>query len=202
MTPPPRTQVYLYRNAGMAFSAFSDHSSALLELTDSTVRCTLTSNSGCPRWLAARLHMPDVKQRLSAGEQVTVFEFPRNGYRIKWPTLAMGTVFKISQGDARDWVVKVNTPGYGGADLVPNVDYVSSRKTYKEWRQALDPTRQHVPSSYQRSSATPPGPQQQTPPALPPPGWYPDPAGASGMQRYWDGTRWNPTAKPPGPGHS
>lgn len=27
-------------------------------------------------------------------------------------------------------------------------------------------------------------------PALPPPGWYPDPAGPA-QQRYWDGARWS-----------
>ena len=31
-----------------------------------------------------------------------------------------------------------------------------------------------------------------TPPS-PPPGWYPDPSGASG-QRYWDGQKWGPKA--------
>jgi Protein of unknown function (DUF2510) len=32
--------------------------------------------------------------------------------------------------------------------------------------------------------------RKQAPPNLPPPGWYPDPSGAPGIQRYWDGTRW------------
>ena len=31
-----------------------------------------------------------------------------------------------------------------------------------------------------------------------PPGWYPDPSGASG-QRYWDGTNWTETPPPPPP---
>ncbi|MGB9227345.1 DUF2510 domain-containing protein [Mycobacterium sp.] len=35
---------------------------------------------------------------------------------------------------------------------------------------------------------------QQPSPTSPPPGWYPDPSGARG-QRYWDGTRWDPTAR-------
>jgi hypothetical protein len=30
-----------------------------------------------------------------------------------------------------------------------------------------------------------------------PAGWYPDPS--TGQQRYWDGTRWGPTAPPPAP---
>ena len=32
------------------------------------------------------------------------------------------------------------------------------------------------------------------------PGWYPDPAGAPGRYRYWDGTRWSTeTSDRPGP---
>ncbi len=34
----------------------------------------------------------------------------------------------------------------------------------------------------------------QPSPTSPPPGWYPDPSGARG-QRYWDGARWDPTAR-------
>jgi hypothetical protein len=50
------------------------------------------------------------------------------------------------------------------------------------------------PSSDQRPGAVP-FPRQHPSPTLPPPGWYPDPSGAR-AQRYWDGTRWGPAARP------
>jgi hypothetical protein len=34
----------------------------------------------------------------------------------------------------------------------------------------------------------------------PPPGWYPDPDGAQGLVRWWDGTTWSDVATPAGPG--
>jgi hypothetical protein len=229
VSPPPRTWVYLYRSAGLS-GGLSKVSPALLELTDSTVRCILTSNRGYSRWLAKRLHIPDLKQRIKAGEQVTVFEFPRTGYRIKWPKLATGTLFKIGQGDARDWVVGFDPPrnqasaavldshiaaepGVLGAagdvflaadtidDAASLVGFVRGHDARKQWRQALDPTGQLAPSSSQRPDATSAAPQQQTPSALPPPGWYPDPADAR-AQRYWNGTQWtSSTQPPPYPGH-
>jgi hypothetical protein len=36
--------------------------------------------------------------------------------------------------------------------------------------------------------------------AQPAPGWYPDPDGAEGMVRWWDGGRWSDVATPAGPG--
>lgn len=36
----------------------------------------------------------------------------------------------------------------------------------------------------------------QTPPPTPPPGWYPDPSGAS-ARRYWDGKAWGPLEPSP-----
>jgi hypothetical protein len=220
VTPPPKTWVYLYRTAGMSLS---DVCPALLELTTSTVRCTLTSKAGYSRWLAKRLGIPDLEQRLNAGEHVTVFEFPRNGYHITWPKLATGTLFKISQGAAPDWIVGFNPPrnqssatvvdshiagepGVGGAlgdaflaadvvgDAASLVGYFRGGDTRKQWRQALDPTGQHIPSNPQRPNTASAGPQQP-PSTLPPPGWYPDPADAR-AQRYWDGRQWTSSAQP------
>jgi hypothetical protein len=39
-----------------------------------------------------------------------------------------------------------------------------------------------------------------TGPTQPAPGWYPDPDGASGMVRWWNGTSWSDVATPVGPG--
>jgi hypothetical protein len=39
-----------------------------------------------------------------------------------------------------------------------------------------------------------------TGPAQPAPGWYPDPDGASGMVRWWNGISWSDVATPAGPG--
>jgi hypothetical protein len=221
VTPPPRTQVYLFRSAGIS-GGLSNFSIALLELTDSTVRCTITGDAGYAGWIAKRLAIPDLHKRLKAGEHVTVFEFPRNGYRITWPTIAGGELFKISQGNGPEWVVRF-TPlrgqgddvvvdgslagesGVAGvlgeaflaADAMSVVGVLRTGDVRKQWRQALDPTGQQVPSSYQPPDVTPAAPQP--PSTLPPPGWYPDPAGAPGTWRYWDGARWNPTTQPPSP---
>jgi hypothetical protein len=40
---------------------------------------------------------------------------------------------------------------------------------------------------------------EATPPQ-PAAGWYPDPSGIPGQQRYFDGVNWGPTAPPPPPG--
>jgi hypothetical protein len=39
-----------------------------------------------------------------------------------------------------------------------------------------------------------------TGPAQPAPGWYPDPDGAAGMVRWWNGASWSDVATPVGPG--
>ncbi len=170
LTTPPQTWVYLYRSYIRADRiGFSKISSALLELTDSTVRCTLTSKAGYSRWLETRLHVPDLKERLSVGEHVTVFDFLYNGYRISWPTFFGGTVFQISRGDAPGWIVGV-LPPRGRAGVRGMVRFFSEVDVRKQWRQALDPTGQHVENSRQRPYAAFAAPQQRPPSTLPPPG--------------------------------
>jgi hypothetical protein len=203
VTPPPKTVVYLLRNA-IAGNMY-DIPAALLEVTDSTVRCTLTDTAGYSDWLARRLDIPDLKARLTAGEQVTVFRFPRTGYRIKWFKISLGTAFKIGEGDSPDWVVDLIDPRKRGpaeavvvggevavdsgaigavgdaavlaADALSLVGYSHSLggDARKQWHQALDPTGHYVPSSSQPPETTVAAPQQ-TPSTLPPPAWHPDPA--------------------------
>jgi hypothetical protein len=75
---------------------------AVLQIPDSTVRCILRQHS---RWFAKRLGIPDLKNRLNGGEQITAFEFRLNSYHIKWPKTSMGTAFQISQGNSPRWTV-------------------------------------------------------------------------------------------------
>jgi len=54
--------------------------------------------------------------------------------------------------------------------------------------------------------AAPADPEQKEPPAVADSGWYPDPSGAPGRYRYWDGSHWsaettdNPSTPPPSAG--
>lgn len=66
--------------------------------------------SGYARWLARRLQLPDLKERLKTRQPVTVFEFSRNGYDINWPALSMGTLFEISEPGSPRWVMSFGLP--------------------------------------------------------------------------------------------
>jgi hypothetical protein len=150
-TPPPQTDLFLLRRRPKlgvfaSLNPFSvgdliERPLARLELTDRTVRCTLLRKQKLMHagWLAQRLQIPDLKERVKAGEQVTVFEFPRDGYEIKWPKLSTGTVFEISEPSSPPWIVSFGMPrDYERHAWLAAYDLMMSNER-KQWREALSP---------------------------------------------------------------
>ena len=125
--PPPRTHVYLLENR--ANSIFTN---ATLELTDTTLRCTLKEHS---RWVQKELGITDLKERLAAGESVSAFEFSRDHLNIKWLKQFMGGGFQVSEGDSRRWLVSLVYP----TTIFSIVDVIEGRAVHRQWRQALSP---------------------------------------------------------------
>jgi hypothetical protein len=150
-TPPPQTQLFLLRRRPWlgVFSGLNpffigdliERPLARLELTDRTVRCTLSRDKlKHAGWLARRLDIPDLAERVKAGEQVTVFEFPRDGYQITWPKLSMGSLFEISGPSSAPWVVSFGMPrDYEGESFFALVDFLNMPER-QQWRAALTPT--------------------------------------------------------------
>ena len=119
---------------------------ARLELTERTIRCTLVRKQKLKHagWLAERLQIPDLKERVGAGEQVTVFEFPRDGYHIKWPKLSAGTLFEISGPSSPPWIVSFGMPrDYEGHSWLAAYDFLMMNER-QQWREA-QPTASELP---------------------------------------------------------
>ena len=156
-TPPPQTNLFLLRRrpwlgAFASLNPFSigdliERPLARLELTDRTVRCTLLMKQKLHHagWLAQRLQIPDLKERVGAGEQVTVFEFPRDGYDIKWPKLSTGTLFEISEPSSPPWIVSFGMPrDYERHSWLAAYDFFMMNER-RQWREALSPTARELP---------------------------------------------------------
>jgi hypothetical protein len=124
-TPPPRTKVYLLQNRANSFFAVGE-----LELTDTTLRCRVTGNA---RWIAKELGIPDLKERLAAGETITAFEFARDRLKLKWLKQLMGAGFKVSEGDGKPWIVSLIYP----TGILSLLEIFEDRGARKEWRAAL-----------------------------------------------------------------
>jgi hypothetical protein len=150
-TPPPQTNLFLLRRRPWlgvfaSLNPFSvgdliERPLARLELTDGAVRCTLLRKQKLKHagWLAQRLQIPDLKERVSAGEQVTVFEFPRDGFQIKWPKLSMGSLFEISQPSSPPWIVSFGMPrDYERHTWLAAWD-IFMMEERRQWREALSP---------------------------------------------------------------
>lgn len=156
-TPPPRTGVYLLRRrpqTGVFASVVNpffigdliERPVARLELTDQTVRCTLVPKRKLKHvgWLARRLQIPDLPERVKTGDEVPVFEFPRSGYQINWPQLSMGTLFEISDASCDPWIVSFGMPrDYGHTNVISNLlemsDFLKMHER-QQWRAALSPS--------------------------------------------------------------
>ena len=69
---PPRTKAYLLKSRANSWWVNVE-----LELTDTNVRCLASEYS---KWVDEELGLGDYKAKLSAGEEVVVFDFPRAGY--------------------------------------------------------------------------------------------------------------------------
>lgn len=148
-TPPPRTDLFLLRRRSRlgVFASLNpfflgdliERPLARLELTDRTVRCTLIRNQKLKHagWLAGRLQIPDLAERVSAGEQVTVFEFSRDSCQTKWPKLSAGTMFEISEPSSDPWIVSFGMPrDYEGFSWLAAYDFLMMEER-RQWRAAL-----------------------------------------------------------------
>jgi hypothetical protein len=123
LDPPPRTELYLCDASGGSLIA-------QLELTDRTLRCSVKGKRGYARWLSMRLGMPDLKERLESGQQLTVFEFPHDDCDIWLPEWERRAYFQVSQGDAPIWILFFSKPGRLW-------DYQEIAGRCQQWREAL-----------------------------------------------------------------
>jgi hypothetical protein len=124
-TPPPTTKAYLLQTRMNAYYA-----SCELELTDSTLRCRVTSDT---KWVAKELGILDLEQRLAAGEPVIAFEFRRDHMTLKWLKQFFNGGFKISEPDSRTWIVSLINP----AGALSMVDGFFERGVHRQWRAEL-----------------------------------------------------------------
>lgn len=129
LAPPPRTELYLY-------DALRGSLIAQLELSDRSMRCSVKGKKGYAHWLSTRLEIPDLKERLEVGQQVTVFEFPHDDCDIWLPEwVPRGAYFQVSQGDAPMWILFFSKPG----DLSGS-GYQQIAAVCQQWREALSRT--------------------------------------------------------------
>lgn len=156
-TPPPQTELFLLRRrpwlgvfAGLNPFSIGDlieRPLARLELTDRTVRCTLVRGRKLKHagWLARRLQIPDLAERVKAGDEVTVFELPRDAYLIKWPKLGAGTLFEIGGPSSPPWIVSFGMPrDYEHESWLAFYDFLMMNER-RQWREALSPTGCELP---------------------------------------------------------
>lgn len=122
---PPRTDAYLLQNRTNPNFATAD-----LELTDRSLVCRVTGYAG---WLEKVLSIPDLKDRLKAGETVVAFEIPRDVLKPKWLKQFFGGGFMLTDVGGTQWLVSMAYP----SGVLSVVDGLNERAKFKQWRHAL-----------------------------------------------------------------
>jgi hypothetical protein len=122
---PPRTDAYLLNSR-----TNPNFATAELELTDQFLVCRVTGHAG---WLEKALDLPDLKDRLKAGEAITAFTIPRDRLSVKWLKQFLGGGFKVTDTEGKKWIVSLTYPS-GALSLI---DGLNERAKFKQWKQAL-----------------------------------------------------------------
>jgi hypothetical protein len=125
---PPRTKAYLLKSRGNSWWVNVE-----LELTDTHLRCLASEYS---KWVGEELGLGDYKSKLSAGEEVVIFEFPRAAVTVKWLRQFFRGGFEVSCGDSRKWLVSLCYP----SGFLSMLDLLTDRSIWRQWREALPGT--------------------------------------------------------------
>jgi hypothetical protein len=100
-----------------------------LQLTDTRLRCVACEYS---KWVDEELGITDYKAKLSSGEPVVIFDFPRDELTINWLRQFYRGGFEVSQGDRRWLVALIYPTGFGSV-----LDLMTDRAVWRQWREAL-----------------------------------------------------------------
>jgi hypothetical protein len=125
VSAPPRTKAYLLKSRANSWWVNVE-----LELTDTQVRCIASEYS---KWVDQELGLSDYEAKLSAGEEVVIFEFPRDEVSVKWLRQLYRGGCEVSCGDSRKWLVSLVYPSGFGTML----DLMTHRAIWRQWREAL-----------------------------------------------------------------
>lgn len=124
-TAPPRSKAYLLKSRTNTWWVNVE-----LELTDTQVRCLASEYS---KWVDDQLGLTDYQAKLSAGEEVVIFDFPRDAVTVTWLRQLYGGGCEVSRGDSRKWVVSLVYPSGFGSVL----DLMTDRAIWRQWREEL-----------------------------------------------------------------
>lgn len=122
---PPRSKAFLLKSRSNSWWVNVE-----LELTDTQVRCIASEYS---KWVDQELGLTDYKSKLSAGEEVLIFDFPRDAVTVKWLRQFYQAGCEVSCGDSRKWLVSLVYPSGFGSML----DLMTDRAIWRQWREEL-----------------------------------------------------------------